>query len=547
MTGRVRILFEAQDRITRLMGRIDGAMRRVQTTGRSAFQRINSYLTTTAERFNNATQSANGFANTLRNAFAGAAIIAFGTSAIQAQRQVESLDNSIRFASGAEATANMQHLDQVTQALGLNALSAKEGYAMLAGSFKDTRLAGQPMRDVFTGVSQAAAALGLDAEQTKGTFLALGQIMSKGKVQAEELRGQLGERIPGAFQIAARAMGMTTMELDNALASGKIMAEDFLPAFAREMQKTFGEAAAKNANSLNARLNRLQNGLLDLKLAFFEAFEPFITRGIAVATTMTQVLGPALYKVGQIIMNISRFVERNVSWIGPLVAGLIAYKVAVAAIVGISRAWMAIQTAISLINPVGLAIAGIAAFITLLVIAYQRSETFRGVIMAIWETVKKYFGLIADYANATKDVLVGVFTLDLDKIRSGLKSQAKILSNYYSDLGQAAIIGYNKGVNQTVELPDIVKKLSGGVSSLTGGVIPSGIDPTSSGGSDTTKAIGNNISGGGTKPTNITINLGKFQDQVNIYAANVKEGAAQVREIIEEEFLRLLNGANQAI
>ena len=54
-------------------------------------------------------------------------------------------------------------------------------------------------------------------------------MISKGKVQAEELRGQLGERLPSAFQLAAKAMGMTTAQLDKFMADGKLTAEDLLP------------------------------------------------------------------------------------------------------------------------------------------------------------------------------------------------------------------------------------------------------------------------------------------------------------------------------
>ena len=49
-------------------------------------------------------------------------------------------------------------------------------------------------------------------------------MISKGKVQAEELRGQLGERLPSAFQLAAKAMGMTTAQLDKFMADGKLTA-----------------------------------------------------------------------------------------------------------------------------------------------------------------------------------------------------------------------------------------------------------------------------------------------------------------------------------
>jgi hypothetical protein len=88
--------------------------------------------------------------------------------------------------------------------------------------------------------------------------------MGKGKVQAEELRGQIGERIPGAFAIAARAMNMTTAELDKFMQDGKLISEDFLPKFAEEMEKTFGEDAKKNAHGLTQEINRMSSAWTNL-------------------------------------------------------------------------------------------------------------------------------------------------------------------------------------------------------------------------------------------------------------------------------------------
>jgi hypothetical protein len=59
--------------------------------------------------------------------------------------------------------------------------------------------------------------------------------------------------------------------------------------------------------------------------------------------------------------------------------------------------------------------------------------------------------------------------------------------------------------------------------------------------------IAENITSGGSRPTNITINLGKFQDQIVIHAANVKEGASEMRNIIMEELTRVINSANYSV
>jgi cob(I)alamin adenosyltransferase len=90
--------------------------------------------------------------------------------------------------------------------------------------------------------------------------------MSKGTVQAEELRGQLGERIPGAFQMAARAMGVSAAELNKLLEQGKVLSDDFLPKFAQELRRTFAGALPEAVDSAQANLNRFQTQLFSLKV-----------------------------------------------------------------------------------------------------------------------------------------------------------------------------------------------------------------------------------------------------------------------------------------
>jgi tape measure domain-containing protein len=66
---------------------------------------------------------------------------------------------------------------------------------------------------------------------------ALTQMIGKGKISAEELRGQLGEALPSAMGIMAKSLGVTTQQLDKMMANGELMAADVLPKFATEMEK----------------------------------------------------------------------------------------------------------------------------------------------------------------------------------------------------------------------------------------------------------------------------------------------------------------------
>ena len=159
----------------------------------------------------------------------------------------ERLYNSLTVGLGSLKAAKdeMVFLRQESDRLGLQLDTTAQQYTKLAVSAKGTKLEGQAIRDIFIGVAQASTVLGLSAADTGGVLTAVEQIISKGKVSAEELRGQLGERLPGAFQMAARAINVTTAELDAMLVKGDLTAEQLLPALALELNKTFGPGLEK--------------------------------------------------------------------------------------------------------------------------------------------------------------------------------------------------------------------------------------------------------------------------------------------------------------
>jgi tape measure domain-containing protein len=201
---------------------------------------------------------------TIAGAFAVGGLSSFGRQAVQTSADMEGLTNSIRFASKSEeeGARNLQYLDNLTAKHGSNLLSATRGYKTFLGSMQDVPYTMNEIRRMYQQVDVANRVMNLSAEDSQGVYLALGQIMSKGKVQAEELRGQIGERIPGAFAIAARAMGVTQEQLNKMMDNGQLMAVDFLPRFAAELERTFGSGLEKATNSFQSQSNRRENAIL---------------------------------------------------------------------------------------------------------------------------------------------------------------------------------------------------------------------------------------------------------------------------------------------
>ncbi|MEP0873357.1 tape measure protein [Trichocoleus desertorum AS-A10] len=214
--------------------------------------------------------------------FAQGILSNFAQGALDAALKLDSLKTALNFASGGSTAgaANLDFVRQTVDDLKVPLGAAQQGFKQLSAATRNTSVEGQATRDLFVGISQAATVLGLSTEESSGSLLALSQIASKGKVQAEELRGQLGERIPGAFGIAARAMGVTEGELNKLLETGQVTSEEFLPKFAKQLQSEFGGAAVSASKNAQSAIFDFENSVLKLSESFGKAVQPAQVAGL---------------------------------------------------------------------------------------------------------------------------------------------------------------------------------------------------------------------------------------------------------------------------
>lgn len=189
----------------------------------------------------------------------GVAIAKMSAAAVNASKVFESSMARFKAATGSMqlARAEMNFVIKTSLDLGLRLQDTAKAYSRLTAASKGTALEGAAVRKIFLAISKAAAALRLSQGEVEGAFRAIEQMMSKGTVQAEELRGQLGERLPGAFRLAAEAMNTTTQELGKMLKAGEVTAEEFLPRLAEAIEKSLGADAASNVNSFTGSMNNL--------------------------------------------------------------------------------------------------------------------------------------------------------------------------------------------------------------------------------------------------------------------------------------------------
>lgn len=194
----------------------------------------------------------------IASAVAGFALLV--RSGQSASLQFEQLQNTLKSVAGSseEAGKEFAFISSEANRLGLDLSVLATDYVKLTAASKGTVLQGKKTQEIFSSIAEASVVLGLSADQQSGALTAIQQIMSKGVVSAEELRGQLGERLPGAFQIAARAMGVTTRELGKMLQAGELLSVDFLPKFAEQLRTEFAGGLKNATDSTLSNINRMK-------------------------------------------------------------------------------------------------------------------------------------------------------------------------------------------------------------------------------------------------------------------------------------------------
>ncbi len=124
--------------------------------------------------------------------------------------------------------------------------------ATMAGMDKNS------VQTMYSNILESGRAVGATQQQIQGALLALEQMFSKGKVSMEELRRQLGNALPGAFEVAAKAMGVTTEKFNELIKKG-VQAKDLVPKFTEEYRKTFEKSFPEAMKSLDAAMVNLGN------------------------------------------------------------------------------------------------------------------------------------------------------------------------------------------------------------------------------------------------------------------------------------------------
>lgn len=306
---------------------------------------------------------------------ASAQLRAFISDAVDAANKIQTFKNVITSITGSTQQAG-DELDF------LRAIAQKNGasFEALVGSYGNFRAASANVgftlsetQEVFENMSGVFRVLNLDTQEQGLAFLALQQMMAKGVVSMEELRRQLGERMPTAFDTMARAVGVSQGELSKMIATGTVGSEVLLE-FSRIAANDFAGGLAQAAQTGQASIQRLQNAWFEFQAMFGQAFidgiKPYIDEFLEWFTRTdiqdgAKSMGEAVGRAFGIMLNL----------IPPVVAGIKEFGAIVAIL------------AASQLVPMAVAIGRVVAAFN----PWLRAITFAiaagGILKAVWEAI----------------------------------------------------------------------------------------------------------------------------------------------------------------
>lgn len=276
----------ANDRLVQSQNLADSSARRLVGTTRDLARakadgaRSTGIFSDAIREFYGETRSALSFTQRLRGevlslvaAYGGFfAVIDLVRNVVNSFQTLEAATNRLNVVFQGDDLAVTNELDFLrrnAERLGIEFGALAQEYTKFAIATQGTNLEGAETRRIFISVAEAARVNNLTLDQLQGTFVALTQIVSKGSVSMEELRQQLGDRLPGAIQIMAAGLNVGTDELIRMIEQGQV-SSDALSSFADELDRRFADALPEALETTNAALGRFQNALFQTFLRIGE-------------------------------------------------------------------------------------------------------------------------------------------------------------------------------------------------------------------------------------------------------------------------------------
>lgn len=439
-----------------------------------------SVLTTLTEHFNLT------MAATVAGIAAGVFVFyRFSTAAIAVAKQLEQVENTLTAVADSQVIAQtqMKYLADFSDRAGVRLQDVAKSYGQILAASKGTNLEGERTNKIFEAIVLAGGKLGLSNVEVEASLRAVQQMMSKGVVQAEELKGQLGDRIPGAIQAMADALGVGTQKLFKMMEQGQV-SSSVLVQFAEVLQKRYSIDENTKIDTIIAAENRLSNARtrllqqLDKVIGVSDAYKntlKFLTEGINGVNAQSSQLIPVLAAVaaGMVAAFAATALTTGMS---AIIAGIRGITTAIATL-NVAVAAGGAVTALGAIARLGIIIAGgTAGYLAMQRALKGTSDATLGALPAVDAYIKAQQTLKTSVRGATleyiaqQEVLLKSQTAAADEALRKATQAGEIMDAYIAagrdTRGMASALGLNELYDDAVRSAEAVKQTTERVKAL---------------------------------------------------------------------------------
>lgn len=230
---------------------------------------------------------------------------------IQTGSQLQLLQRSIEGLTG--SGQDWQFINEQAFKFGVSLDTVAKGYKNFFSSANMAGFNSNQIQGMFSDVLLGARSIGASTQQIEGALLALEQMMSKGRVSMEELRRQLGNALPGAFEIGAKAMGVTTAKFNDLVKAG-LSAQEFVPRFIKTFKEQYANGWKDVEQTVAVAQGRLQVAWQQFTMEFLHG-----ETGKALAQGINQLANvmrsPEFLKFVKVLGQIFTLVVRIISFL----------------------------------------------------------------------------------------------------------------------------------------------------------------------------------------------------------------------------------------
>lgn len=455
------------------------------STTNKAMQMMNKLGATSNSSSGTVGKSGNLMTNTFKSVAGGMGLVAVASKAFDvvkgsvgaAVSRIDTLNNSNRTFANMGFSANqtksaMNGLQSSIKGLPTSLDSAVKGVQMISAS---TGNLGKSQK-VWSALNDSIIGFGGSTADVSNATIQLSQAFANGKIDGMTWISMMNSNMGPVLNAIAKKLGMTTGQLKDGLASGKISTNQFMDALISLDKngggglKSLHQIAMDSTAGIGTAMENMKTAVVrgvGKAILAFSNFSKDVT-GMSIAEIITNIgnvaeqslnkIGPSLKSIEPIFKGFFDFIGQNKDWLGPLAVSVVtfigAFKGVQAATTGMKSliaGFQNLQAFVQLVagaessvkafftllgvNPWVVIIAGAAAAVAGLVWFFTQTKTGQRWWKAFVDFLSNAWQGLVSIAQSVWSAIVNTFTTVVSKVKSVWSS----ITSFFSSLWQGIV------------------------------------------------------------------------------------------------------------